>query len=139
MEDILVLIERCYALSKRKEYTAFYKFYNVSTGKYVYVDKKEVNFKYISLGKILNIYTYHSSEPYFSKFFSIMHKSNFYLLKELLDTIYEYFKDYKTYEKVIRHLNYLRGNRLKFEGELTHDDLMYFVKRLGNDKTYTLD
>ena len=68
-----------------------------------------------------------------------MHKPNFYLLKELLDTIYEYFKDYKTYDKVIRHLNYLRSNRLKFEGELTHDDLMYFVKRLGNEKTYTLD
>ena len=36
-------------------------------------------------------------------------------------------------------INYLRGNRLKFEGDFTHDDLMYFVKRLGNDKTYTLD
>lgn len=139
MKDIIVLIERGYSLSKRKEYTAFYKFYNVSTGKYVYVDKKELNFKYINLDRILNIYSYCSSGPYFSKFFSSMHKPNFYLLKELLDTIYEYFKDYKTYDKVIRHLNYLRSNRLKFEGELTHDDLMYFVKRLGNEKTYTLD
>lgn len=139
MNDIMVLIERNYSLSKRKEYTAFYKFYNVSRGKYVYVDKKELNFKYINLGGILNIYSYSNFNPDFSKFFENIHKPNFYLLKELLDTIYEYFKDYNTYNKVINHLNYIRRNKLQYEGELTHDDLMYILKKLGDERIYTLD